>query len=292
MTTLHQIKQELNIQLDNGERTPIFTDTSHTTHYTRHIQIIAWDDTHLFYNSIIGDQMGGPANVQSEKFKTNKAGDKYVGLFYGGFKNIMNRLDTYIEYDYGYDGVAYFNEPSPEDVAEAIEMEQVEAELEEEAELVEDKSEETLRILDMYVPKKLHDGIKDITKTYDGYDVQLEHGWLFDENNTMFISPTIADLRQDMKRVEKYDKHEWVELMQGMGYTDVKEWGVELEDKLLEAYGRELAKLKWTKRYISEHIKHFGPDMLESEHEQNMDELEEIKDKIDFLEYQIGRMVG
>lgn len=44
------------------------------------------------------------------------------------------------------------------------------------------------------------------------------------KNNTIFISPTIKDLKQDLKYVEKFEHDEWVDLMKSMGYKDVEGW--------------------------------------------------------------------
>lgn len=219
MKTLHQQKQELNRQLDNGEITPVFTNIM-KKEYDRHVQIITWNDTHVFYNSVIGkERLGNPADVQATKILTLKDGTKYTGLFYGGSKNPMNQLETYENYEEAVDG-----ELVEVEAVEEAEVEEVVEIVEEAVEAVEEKSEETQAILDRYVPKKLHEAIKDIQKDMDGYDVLLNDGWLFDQNNTIFISPTIKDLKQDLKCIEKFEYDEWVELMKSMGYKDVERW--------------------------------------------------------------------
>lgn len=224
MKTLHQQKQELNRQLDNGEITPVFTDTMKIVvdrpdfynEYNRYVQIITWNDTHVFFNTVIGEErLGDPAGVQATKILTLKDGTQYTGLYYGGSKNPMNLLETYETYEEAVDGELVEVEVEVEEVVEIVE---------EAVEAVEEKSEETQAILDRYVPKKLHEAIKDIQKGYDGYDVLLNDGWLLDQNNTIFISPTIKDLKQDLKYVEKFEYDEWVKLMVSMGYKDVERW--------------------------------------------------------------------
>lgn len=227
MKTLHQQKQELNRQLDNGEITPVFTDTKQIivdrpdfyNEFNQYTQIITWNDTHVFYNSVIGEErLGEPASVQATKILTLKDGTKYAGLWYGGSKNPINLLETYETYDEAIDGELVEVEEVEMDVEEVVEI------VEEAVEAVEEKSEETQAILDRYVPKKLHEAIQDIQKGFDGYDVLLNDGWLFDQNNTIFISPTIKDLKQDLKYVEKFEHDEWVDLMKSMGYKDVEGW--------------------------------------------------------------------
>lgn len=80
------------------------------------------------------------------------------------------------------------------------------------------KTQETLRILEKYVPKKLHSSIKDINKDIDGYDVLLNEGWLFERNNTCFIAETIKELKYFMKGVEHFDDEEYDRIMIGLGY--------------------------------------------------------------------------
>ena len=81
------------------------------------------------------------------------------------------------------------------------------------------KTPETLRVLEKYVPKKLHGAIKEITNDGYGYDVVLEPLWLFERNNTLFYSETIRELKQDLKKVEHFASENWKELMKGMGYS-------------------------------------------------------------------------
>ena len=81
------------------------------------------------------------------------------------------------------------------------------------------KTPETLRVLEKYVPKKLHGAIKEITKDEYGYEVVLEPLWLFERNNTLFYSETIKELKQDLKKVEHFESGNWKELMKGMGYS-------------------------------------------------------------------------
>ena len=81
------------------------------------------------------------------------------------------------------------------------------------------KTPETLRVLEKYVPKKLHGAIKEITKDEYGYEVVLEPLWLFERNNTLFYSETIKELKQDLKKVEYFESENWKELMKGMGYS-------------------------------------------------------------------------
>ena len=81
------------------------------------------------------------------------------------------------------------------------------------------KTPETLRILEKYVPKKLHGAIKEITNDGYGYEVVLEPLWLFERNNTTFFSYTINELKQDLKQVEHFESENWKELMKGMGYS-------------------------------------------------------------------------
>ena len=81
------------------------------------------------------------------------------------------------------------------------------------------KTPETLRVLEKYVPKKLHGAIKEITNDGYGYEVILEPLWLFERNNTTFFSYTINELKQDLKQVEHFESENWNELMQGMGYS-------------------------------------------------------------------------
>ena len=81
------------------------------------------------------------------------------------------------------------------------------------------KTPETLRVLEKYVPKKLHGAIKEITKDEYGYEVVLEPLWLFERNNTLFYSETIKELKQDLKKVEHFESENWKELMKGMGYS-------------------------------------------------------------------------
>ena len=81
------------------------------------------------------------------------------------------------------------------------------------------KTPETLRVLEKYVPKKLHGAIKEITKDGYGYEVVLEPLWLFERNNTLFYSETIKELKQDLKKVEHLEPENWKELMKGMGYS-------------------------------------------------------------------------
>ena len=83
------------------------------------------------------------------------------------------------------------------------------------------KTQETLRILEKYVPKKLYGAIKEIHKDIDGYEVVLNEGWLFDRNNTGFFSYTIKELKQDLKRVEHFEKEEYVRIMISLGYKDI-----------------------------------------------------------------------
>ena len=45
------------------------------------------------------------------------------------------------------------------------------------------KTPETLRVLEKYVPKKLHGAIKEITKDGYGYEVVLEPLWLFERRS-------------------------------------------------------------------------------------------------------------
>ena len=81
------------------------------------------------------------------------------------------------------------------------------------------KTPETLRVLEKYVPKKLHGAIKEITNDGYGYEVVLEPLWLFERNNTLFYSETIRELKQDLKKVEHFASENWKELMEGMGYS-------------------------------------------------------------------------
>ena len=81
------------------------------------------------------------------------------------------------------------------------------------------KTPETLRVLEKYVPKKLHGAIKEITKDEYGYEVVLEPLWLFERNNTLFYSETIKELKQGLKKVEHFEPENWKELMKGMGYS-------------------------------------------------------------------------
>ena len=81
------------------------------------------------------------------------------------------------------------------------------------------KTPETLRVLEKYVPKKLHGAIKEITNDGYGYEVILEPLWLFERNNTLFYSETIKELKQDLKKVEHFEPENWKELMEGMGYS-------------------------------------------------------------------------
>ena len=81
------------------------------------------------------------------------------------------------------------------------------------------KTPETLRVLEKYVPKKLHGAIKEINKDGYGYEIVLEPLWLFERNNTLFYSETIKELKQDLKKVEYFESENWKELMKGMGYS-------------------------------------------------------------------------
>ena len=81
------------------------------------------------------------------------------------------------------------------------------------------KTPETLRVLEKYVPKKLHGAIKEITKDEYGYEVVLEPLWLFERNNTLFYSETIKELKQDLKKIEHFELESWKGLMKGMGYS-------------------------------------------------------------------------
>lgn len=64
-----------------------------------------------------------------------------------------------------------------------------------------------------YIPKKLHDGIEVLEKTYDGYETVLKKDWLWDGNNSMVTSETVKELKQDIntKRV-RYEKGSWEKL--------------------------------------------------------------------------------
>lgn len=84
------------------------------------------------------------------------------------------------------------------------------------------KTPETLRVLEKYVPKKLHGAIKEIIKDEYGYEVVLEPLWLFERNNTTFFSYTIKELKQDLKQVEHFESENWKELMLGMGYSTIE----------------------------------------------------------------------
>ena len=81
------------------------------------------------------------------------------------------------------------------------------------------KTPETLRVLEKYVPKKLHGAIKEITNDGYGYEVVLEPLWLFERNNTLFYSEAIKELKQDLKKVEHFELENWKDLMEGMGYN-------------------------------------------------------------------------
>ena len=81
------------------------------------------------------------------------------------------------------------------------------------------KTPETLRVLEKYVPKKLHGAIKEITNDGYGYEVILEPLWLFERNNTLFYSETIKELKQDLKKVEHFELENWKDFMEGMGYS-------------------------------------------------------------------------
>ena len=81
------------------------------------------------------------------------------------------------------------------------------------------RTEFTTEFIKRYVPKKKKDSIADVYHDGDGYDVLLADGWLFDNNNTMFKSPTIKDFKEDMQFVERLERKEWEEKMQQIGYT-------------------------------------------------------------------------
>lgn len=53
-----------------------------------------------------------------------------------------------------------------------------------------------------YVPKKKKDAIKVIEKGFDGYEVVLNEGWLYADNNAQLICLTIAELKNDLRQVE------------------------------------------------------------------------------------------